>query len=206
MGGFLVWPCLKYIRHRLAGVTFISPGLNYWWPSFPSNLSNEVYYEQHKADQWALRVTHHLPWLAYWWNTQKWFPSSSVISVSPDLFTLDDMVHMETLSKHSTPAEEKKIIPSQQGEFESLHRDLLLGFSNWEFDPMELENPFPNNEGSVNLWMGDEDRIVPVKLQRYIAQKLPWINYHEIPHAGHMYVFADGMTDTILKVLLNVKV
>ncbi|CAH1435826.1 unnamed protein product [Lactuca virosa] len=71
MGGLLVWPCLKYIPHRLAGVVFISPGVNYWWPSFPSKLCNEVYYEMFKTDQWALRVVHHLPWLNYWWNTQK---------------------------------------------------------------------------------------------------------------------------------------
>ncbi|KAK9063054.1 hypothetical protein SSX86_016924 [Deinandra increscens subsp. villosa] len=202
MGGELVWPCLKYIPNRLAGVTLISPVVNHWWPNFPSNISKEVYSQMFKPDQWSLRVAHHLPWLTYWWNTQKWFPSSSVASGSLDMFSPPDM---EVLSKlkglHLTEAQ--KTQPRQQGEYESLHRDLNIAFGKWEFDPMELENPFPNNEGSVHVWQGDDDRFTPVTLQRYIAQRLPWIKYHELTHAGHLFALADGMIDTILKTLVN---
>ncbi|PON31781.1 Alpha/Beta hydrolase fold containing protein, partial [Trema orientale] len=90
----------------------------------------------------------------------------------------------------------------QQGEYESLHRDLIVGFGKWEFSPIELENPFPNNEGSVHLWHGDDDLLVPVSLQRYIAQQLPWIHYHELPGAGHLFEEAEGVSDTIIKELL----
>ena len=67
---------------------------------------------------------------------------------------------------------------------------------------MDLDNPFPNNEGSVHLWHGNEDGLVPVTLQRYIAQQLSWIHYHELPSAGHLFLFADGMGDNIVKALL----
>lgn len=90
----------------------------------------------------------------------------------------------------------------QQGEFESLFRDLIVGFGKWEFSPLELENPFPNNEGSVHLWQGDEDKLVPVVPQRYIAQQLPWIHYHELPGAGHLFLLADGIADAVIKELL----
>jgi len=40
---------------------------------------------------------------------------------------------------------------------------------------LDLENPFSNKEGWVHSWQGDEDLIVPVKVERYIAQKLLWI-------------------------------
>ncbi|CAL5334546.1 unnamed protein product [Camellia sinensis] len=89
-----------------------------------------------------------------------------------------------------------------QGEFESLHRDLIYAFGTWEFEPMDLENPFPNNEGSIQLWHGDEDRVLPVTLQRYIVQRLPWIEYHELQGSGHMFPYADGMTDAMIKALL----
>jgi pimeloyl-ACP methyl ester carboxylesterase len=62
---------------------------------------------------------------------------------------------------------------------------MRVGFGKWEFDPMEIDNPFPNNEGSVHLWHGEEDGLVPALLQRYIAKKLPWIHYHELPGVGH---------------------
>ena len=67
---------------------------------------------------------------------------------------------------------------------------------------MDLDNPFPNNEGSVHLWQGDDDRLVPVMLQRYIAQQLPWIHYHELPGAGHLFSLVGGMPDNIVKALL----
>lgn len=91
---------------------------------------------------------------------------------------------------------------TQQGVYESHHRDLMIGFGKWEFDPTDLENPFPNNEGSVHLWQGDDDKLVPVTLQRYIAQQKPWIHYHELPGAGHAFPLAEGMGDKIVKALV----
>lgn len=89
--------------------------------------------------------------------------------------------------------------------FESLHRDLNIGFGKWDFDPMDIKNPFPNNDGSIHLWMGDEDLIVPVTLQRYIAQQLGWAKYHEVAGRGHMLTYGDGVVDAILKTLDNIE-
>ncbi|CAN1844170.1 hypothetical protein LINPERHAP1_LOCUS37355 [Linum perenne] len=177
MGGQVVWGCLKYIPHRLAGAALVAPVINYWWKSFPTNLSTEAYNNQLPQDQWALRIAHHAPWLVYWWNTQKIFPSSAVIARRPETAT-------------------------QQGVHESLHRDMRVGFGKWEFDPMQMENPFPNGGGSVHLWQGDEDKKVPVKLQRFIAKKLPWIQYHELAGAGHALHFVPGMIEGVLRALL----
>jgi pimeloyl-ACP methyl ester carboxylesterase len=86
-----------------------------------------------------------------------------------------------------------------------MHRDINIGFGSWEYTPLELQNPFPNNEGSVHLWQGDDDLLVPVKLQRYIAENLPWIHYHELPGSGHIFPHADGKSEAIIKSLLGVK-
>ncbi|KAM0053519.1 putative alpha/Beta hydrolase [Helianthus debilis subsp. tardiflorus] len=64
----------------------------------------------------------------------------------------------------------------QQGEYESLHHDLNIGFGTWEFDPTEIENPFPENEGSVHIWQGDEYIIysyVPIKVNGNNKQSQP---------------------------------
>ncbi|KAF2294944.1 hypothetical protein P3X46_013993 [Hevea brasiliensis] len=198
MGGQLVWGCLKYIPHRLAGATLIAPVVNYWWPQFPANLSKEAYYLQLPQDQWTLRVAYYTPCLTYWWNTQKWFPASSLVVRRPEIFSRQDLEIFSTVAGSLTPMQKV----TQQGEFESLHRDLMVAFGKWEFDPMDIENPFPHNEGSVHLWQGDEDRIVPVTLQRYIVQKLPWIHYHESPGTGHMLSYVPRMNEAILKALL----
>lgn len=199
MGGQAVWPILKYIPHRLAGATLIAPVVNYWWSNFPSNLSSQEWSKQFVHDKWSLWVAHHLPSLTYWWNTRTWLPPHSVIAHSPDVLSPQDRKLVPVFTAGRAAVEEQV---RQQGEFESIHRDLNIGFGTWEFDPMDIENPFPNNEGSVHVWQGDKDILVPAALQRYIAQQLPWINYHELKDAGHMFPYADGMSDSILKALL----
>ncbi|CAI0549939.1 unnamed protein product [Linum tenue] len=67
---------------------------------------------------------------------------------------------------------------------------------------MAMENPLPNDEGKVHLWQGDEDKKVPVDLQRFIAKKLPWIQYHELPGAGHALHYVPGMIEGVLRALL----
>ncbi|KAL0401531.1 UNVERIFIED_CONTAM: hypothetical protein Slati_4183000 [Sesamum latifolium] len=172
MGGQVVWGCLKYISHRLAGAALIVPVVNYWWPSFPSN-----YLRKHTACNSRRTNGHyewhtHAPWLVYWWNTQKWFPPSSVVAGKPK-FTAPDLKVLSKLAARLANRE----YAVQQGVYESLHRDMMVGFGHWDFDPMELENPFLDRQGSVHVWQGVEDGMVPVILQRYIANKLPWIQY-----------------------------
>ncbi|KAL0410095.1 UNVERIFIED_CONTAM: hypothetical protein Slati_3599200 [Sesamum latifolium] len=200
MGGQIVWTCLKYIPHRLAGAALLAPVVNYWWPGIPSNMSTEAYNLQPAQDQWAVRVAHYMPWLTYWWNTQKLFPASSVISHNPNVLSQQDK---ELTMKYFAVRKEYQALIRQQGEYESIHRDMMIGFGTWEFGPMDLKNPFSESEGSVHLWHGEDDLLVPVTLQRYIAHQLPWIKYHEISGAGHMFPAADGMSDKIIQELIS---
>jgi hypothetical protein len=85
--------------NRLAGAGLFAPVVNYWWPGFPANLSGEAYYQQLRQDQWALRVAHYTPWLTYWWNSQKWFPASSVAAHSTDILSHQDKELMAKLSE-----------------------------------------------------------------------------------------------------------
>ncbi|PON83123.1 Alpha/beta hydrolase fold [Trema orientale] len=204
MGGQVLWSILKYIPHRIAGAALIAPVVNYWWTGFPANLSNAAFNQEFWNDRWAYGVCHHTPWLTYWWNTRKWFPSASVLALSSDVLSSQDKALVNSSKRQARKAYMAQV--TKQGEYESVHRDLIVGFGQWEFSPVELENPFPNNEGSVHVWHGDEDLLVPVLLQRYIAQQLPWIHYHELPGAGHLFPEAGKMWDTIVKEVLLGKV
>lgn len=87
-----------------------------------------------------------------------------------------------------------------------MHRDLMVGFGHWDFDPMNLDDPFPGGQGSVHVWHGVDDGLVPVILQQYIAQRLPWVQYHEVQDAGHLFALADSNAkDAILSTLLAAK-
>ncbi|XP_042043150.1 uncharacterized protein LOC121788566 [Salvia splendens] len=196
MGGQLVWGCLKYIPHRLAGAALLAPVINYRWPSFPPKLAKTVFRQELPEDQWASRVARYAPWLVYWWNTQKWFPPNSVIAGRANFSAPD----LEILSKFD-PSSIDMAYPTQQGVYESLHRDMIVAFGAWEFDPMEIDDPFPGGEGSVHMWQGDQDGLVPVTLQRYIAKRLHWIKYHEMQNTGHMFLALKSAQDEVLEAL-----
>ncbi|KAJ7981157.1 alpha/beta-Hydrolases superfamily protein [Quillaja saponaria] len=201
MGAYSVWSCLKYIPHRLLGASLVVPFVHYWWPCFPSNLSREALLRLPLPQQCAFRIAHYAPWLIYWWMTQKWFPSLSMMTENMELFNKSDLKIIERLSKVPNPGQEKI---HQQGEYESLHRDMITAFGKWEFDPLDISNPFPNNEGSVHIWQGYEDWVIPFKLNRYLSEKIPWIHYHEVPDAGHMLIFDSNLCEAAVKALCQV--
>ncbi|KAJ7981156.1 alpha/beta-Hydrolases superfamily protein [Quillaja saponaria] len=199
MGAYPVWSCLKYIPNRLLGASLVVPFVHYWWPCFPANLSREALGKLPLSDQWTFRVAHYTPWLIYWWMTQKWFPSLSITSGNMAVFSRSDLEILKRMSEVPSPGQEKI---QQQGEYESLHRDMIAGYGNWEFDPLDIRNPFPNNEGSVHIWQGYEDRIIPFKLNRYLSEKLPWIHYHEVSDAGHLLIFERNLCEAVVRALL----
>ncbi|GAV66631.1 Abhydrolase_6 domain-containing protein [Cephalotus follicularis] len=199
MGAYPLYACLKYIPHRLSGASLVVPFVNYWWPCLPANLAKQAFNKLLMQDQWTFRVAHYTPWLLHWWMTQKWFPSLSIMAGKMDIFSLKDIETIMKMSEASNVGQEKI---RQQGLHESLCRDLMAGYGKWEFDPMDLKNPFPNNEGSVHLWQGYEDRIIPFEVNRFITNKIRWIRYHEVPESGHLLIFDDKLCDAVLRNLL----
>lgn len=91
----------------------------------------------------------------------------------------------------------------QQVVFDTLRGDWMVAFGNWQFDPIKLNNPFPhNNWSSVHIWQGYEDKVVPSQIQRFISERLQWIQYHEVIDGGHLIVHYSGLFEAMLKALL----
>ncbi|PKA46535.1 hypothetical protein AXF42_Ash012668 [Apostasia shenzhenica] len=198
LGGHAVWASIKYIPGRLAGAALLAPVINYRWPGFPKKLSEEAYRKQDRGDQWALRVAYYAPWLLYWWMKQPWLPSSTVVKATTHLPNSLD-ARIRDLAASNGMLEKRRKLATQQGIQESYYRDMMVMFSKWEFDPMDLWTPPPF---PVHLWQGDEDGLVPVTLQRYISQRLGWIDYHELSVTGHYLSAVPGFGDLVLKTLL----
>ncbi|OIW04031.1 hypothetical protein TanjilG_24142 [Lupinus angustifolius] len=188
---------LFFDRAGLCGAALVVPFVSYWWPSFPANISREALQMLPKPDQWTFRVAHYASWLFYWWMTQKWFPSLTFGNT--ETLSADDLEIIKSFPQGLNTAQEKI---TQQGEHESLHRDIVSGFGEWEFSPTDILNPFPNKEGSVHIWQGYEDRIIPYTLNRFISHKLPWIHYHELSDGGHMFIFKKKHLESIITELL----
>ncbi|KAJ4724807.1 alpha/beta-Hydrolases superfamily protein [Melia azedarach] len=197
MGSYPTWSCLKYIPYRLAGVALIVPVINYKWPSLPKSLIRADY--RRKLCLWSLWIAKYTRGLLYWWVTQKFLPATSVLERNPVYFNNRDIEVLKNTRGFPMLTQDKL---RERTVFDTLRDDFLAGFDEWDFDPMELSNPFPQNESSVHIWQGYEDKVVPFQLQRFIWRKLSWIKYHEVPDGGHLIVHYDGLCESVLKALL----
>ncbi|KAH7864422.1 hypothetical protein Vadar_029441 [Vaccinium darrowii] len=197
LGSYPIWSCLKRIPERLAGAAFVVPMINYNWRSLPNELTKDDY--RKNLARWALWVSRYTPGLVYWWFTQKMFPSSTVIDRNPAFFNDKDLEVLKNTPGFNLLGENKL---QQPGVFDSIRRDFIVAFSKWDFDPLDLENPYQKNESLVHIWQGFEDKVVPVELQRYVSRKLPWVRYHEVPDGGHLLVYDNVVCEAILKSLL----
>lgn len=95
----LLWSSLIFSLLRLSGASLVVPFVHYWWPSLPANISREGFQTLCTADQRTFQVAHHTPWLFYWWMTQKWFPSLSIMAGNMNLFSPPDMEIIKKLSE-----------------------------------------------------------------------------------------------------------
>ncbi|CAN7060762.1 unnamed protein product [Brassica rapa subsp. trilocularis] len=184
MGSYPTWSCLKHIPHRLAGVAFVAPVVNYGWPSLSKKLIKKDY--RRGLIKWCFRISKYAPGLLHWWISQKLFPSTTSVLESNQLYfnTSDIEVLKKTTGFPMLTKDELR----ERSVFDTLKDDFLAGFGQWDFDPSDVRM---SGENSVHIWHGKEDKVVPFQLHRCILKKLPWIKYHEIPHGGHLIVHYD---------------
>ncbi|XP_024529993.1 uncharacterized protein LOC9660662 [Selaginella moellendorffii] len=176
VGAYAGWGCIQYIPNRIAGLAMISPVANFWWPGLAATSQGLEALEA--ADRYTLQVAHYAPRFLYHYTRQKWFPSSN----------------MEKLSQVSELA-------IQQGIHESIHRDLMIQFGSWEFDPAALHNPFVGD--AVHVWQSSEDPFFPSSWKARLKIKLPWVQYHTIPgKARDSWLQVAGLPEKMLVSLL----
>ncbi|KAL8496372.1 hypothetical protein ACS0TY_020182 [Phlomoides rotata] len=197
LGCYPVWSCLKRIPNRLAGTALVVPYVNYKWPSLPDDLTKDDY--RKGLSRWAVFVACNAPGLLHWWLTQKLFPSSTVLDRNPTFFSRKDMEVLKNTPGYQLLSRNKM---RNRSVFDSLRRDFIVAFGKWDFDPMDLRDPYPEKESTVHMWQGHEDKVVPFQLQRYVSGKLPWIRYHEVPDGGHLLVYDSDVCEAILRSLL----
>ncbi|CAI9105617.1 OLC1v1004584C1 [Oldenlandia corymbosa var. corymbosa] len=197
LGCYPVWSCLKRLPHRLAGAALIVPMINYKWRTLPKDLVKDDY--RKNLSKWIIWLCRHTPGLLHWWLTQKVFPSANVLDKNPAFFNSKDLESLGNTPGYQLFTQNGF---QQRQVFDSIRRDCIVAFGKWDFEPMELTNPYPENETSVHIWQGFEDKVVPVKLQRYVSERLPWIRYHEVPGGGHMLVYDSAVCEAILRSLL----
>ncbi|KAK6119906.1 hypothetical protein DH2020_046353 [Rehmannia glutinosa] len=179
------------------GIALVVPYINYKWPSLPNDLTKDDY--RKGLSRWTVLVARYTPGLLHWWLTQKLFPSSTVLDRNPTFFSRKDLEVLKNTPGYQLLSQNKI---RNRSVFDSLRRDFIVAFGKWDFDPLDLSDPYPQNESTVHIWQGHEDKVVPFQLQRHVSGKLPWIRYHEVPDGGHLLVYDSVVCEAILRSLL----
>ncbi|KAK6144213.1 hypothetical protein DH2020_021033 [Rehmannia glutinosa] len=197
IGAYAIYGCLKYIPHRSCPCGSLDSFL-------VALLSRQAIERSLKRAARSTTVDisggRYTPWLVHWWMNQKWLPSLSNLVGKPDPFSRSDLEILKQLA--GAPKQDQgKVI--QQGVHESLHRDLMVAFGKWDFEPTDISDPFPNNDGCVHIWQGYEDKVFPFELNRYLSQQLPWFRYHEVGDAGHLLIYNETHCEAVFKALVS---
>lgn len=94
-----------------------------------------------------------------------------------------------------------------QGLGESLYRDLAAAAGDWGFDLEDIKTGGKEGReftGKIHVWVGSEDRLAPPALARYAARVVPAVEVHEVPGAGHYFVYgSESLPEKILSDLLG---
>lgn len=66
-------------------------------------------------------------------------------------------------------------------------KDLAIVSSDWGFEVAEIPKLF---KGQILVWQGDEDWLVPLKLQQWIKSQIPdAVDLHVLEGHGHLSWF-----------------
>jgi pimeloyl-ACP methyl ester carboxylesterase len=74
---------------------------------------------------------------------------------------------------------------------DALVRDAELDYRRWAFDVTTIERP-------VHIWQGTDDRLVPLSINKTIAERMPGAVWHPVEGAGHFVAL--GAADDILAI------
>ncbi|VVA90482.1 unnamed protein product [Arabis nemorensis] len=194
MGSYPAWGCLKHIPHRLSGVAFVAPTVNYQWPSLPEKLIKKDY--RRVFIKWCLWISEHAPGLLHYWLIQMLFLTTiTIIKGAAFYFNSHDLDVLERPTGFPMVKDKQQL----KIVFDTIRDDFVACFEKWDFEPADISI---SEESSVHIWHGKEDKLVPAQLQRCILEKQPLINYHEVPDGGHLIGVYNGICDAVLYALL----
>ncbi|VFQ95369.1 unnamed protein product [Cuscuta campestris] len=191
MGSYPTWGCLKRMPERLLGVAMVVPPVNYQWPSIPDILTKND--ERRNVYRVMLWIGKYAPWFGRWLAARN--PSRNDGNYSER----DRELIRDAPNGHHSPTAEKL---KDESVYKNLSSDFGAAFCKWDFDPLEMKDPFLEKKGSVQIWQGCQDKFINVELQRYVARRLPWIRYYEVPDAGHCLVYDGVICEAIFRALL----
>eukprot|EP00249_Psilotum_nudum_P007159 c20352_g1_i1 orf=169-1173(+) len=203
MGGAYCWAAARYLPHRIAGIGMVSPIGNFWWKGIPE--------EDQQAIVGSYSATDHL------------ISAFCKFSPFPLIQCYAKFLSKQLLDKSAdvtsglSPPDRKYLQRPEiadymfRDRFESLNKNEGFGIAKdyellnkgWDFDLADINRVF---KGPIHIWQGDEDTVVPLRLQQCAQKLLPQVMHlHELRGEGHFswFCFNPSAPEEILRTLFG---
>ncbi|CAI5470633.1 unnamed protein product [Closterium sp. Yama58-4] len=224
MGTYVALGALRYMPHRLKGLTIISVVGNPWDPTWPKHEFTATWQQMPVQDRITLLLARHVPSLLHAWFSQTLVPMGNFrhpFHPHPvDLYESDmaALASQEVFGYFARNMQEG----ARQGAGVSWYRDFEILASDWGFNLSEIDLSQTQGEegegggeaggeagglkGKVHIWHGEEDWGARVGYARHVGRVVDGSVLHVVPNRGHFFMYNDAhMPPTVLLTMLGLE-
>ncbi|CAI5989409.1 unnamed protein product [Closterium sp. NIES-65] len=223
MGTYVALGALRYIPHRLKGLTIISVVGNLWDPTWPKHEFTATWQQMPVQDRITLLLARHVPSLLHVWFSQTVVPMGNFrhpFHPHPVELYESDMAALASTEVFGYFAQNMQE-GARQGAGVSWYRDFEILASDWGFNLSEIDLSQTREEGKnggedggeegglkgkVHIWHAEEDWGARVGYARHVGRMVDGSVLHVVPKRGHFFMYNDAhMPPTVLLTMLGLE-
>ncbi|KAG0588242.1 hypothetical protein KC19_2G228100 [Ceratodon purpureus] len=186
-GGAYCWGAARYIPERIAGIAMWAPVGNYSWKGISESERTKLIANITPRSRSTYGIVQRVPkWMLYAYVRYfivpsvgaKWVEDAKNRLAPPDA---------QNLREISGDIMERDSIESAKQKGKGMAQDLLLISGDWGFELSDVQDVY---QGSIHIFNGDQDLLVPLGLQQCIKKVLPdLVHLHDLEGEGHISAF-----------------
>lgn len=177
MGGAFCWAAARYIPDRIEGIAMWCPVGNICWKGISKEERKCMLSSYSNMDLILTFLCKFSPFLFI-----KWYSRMSCILMDPSV----------DMTAGLSSADKKCVLQPEMADLmfrdrsESIRKNKGFGMAKdfelmnkgWDFELAEVGEMFKRK---IHIWQGEEDRLVPISLQRWVQNQLPGtVNLQEL--------------------------
>ncbi|KAG0588238.1 hypothetical protein KC19_2G228000 [Ceratodon purpureus] len=189
-GGAYCWAAARYIPERIAGIAMWAPAGNFYWKGISKTERNKIIgalnFRTRSTYGIIRKVPVQLQWMCYAYVRYLCVPAvgNRWVEDAKNMLSAPDAQNLEQFSGAFMA---RDTIESAKQGGKGMAQDAILVCSDWGFELSDVRDRY---QGSIHIFNGDQDLMVPLGLQRCIKGMLPdHVHLHHVEGEGHISAF-----------------
>ncbi|MCO5587962.1 hypothetical protein L7F22_041915 [Adiantum nelumboides] len=194
MGGAFCWAAARYIPDRVEGIAMWCPVGNMWWKGISKEERKTMLSCYSTMDMILTFLCKLSPFLFIkWYSRLSCAFMDPAVDLTAGLSEADKKCMLQPGSAELMYRDRYESVKKNKGL--GMAKDFELMNKGWDFEIAEVGEMFKRR---IHVWQGEEDKLVPVSLQRWIQKQLPGtVKLHELYGEGHISLFVSTNLDRL---------